>query len=351
MGSQDQDGKKPAEGTAAEATPQKPPRTLRLAELKAAADRARSEVPEATDAKPPEAPQGADGAAKPGGEVDPAKGAAETRPAPAAADKPPQDGKTPGTEEPAKPVEGAELDPKAGPDNPFWKTQLGRYIREQEAATTARIADLTATISLLKAEKGKEPPGKPAPSDTEAELERELGLADSADKTETEKKPAGEKPAGDNATAEAQYTKAYLANNAADEFRKDPMFGEIQALMFNKHDKDNTFNRAWSGNPGADYRTNFVNAKAHLLAQKLSSVSDSTGRPGEKNLKGETPTAPLGVGGDVKIADGRENRPIELDEAGKKYVAYLKSKGRDPEKVMKKAFAVDLSGAGRSARG
>ncbi len=145
MGSQDQDGKKPAEGTAAETPPQKPPRTLKLAELRAAADRARSEVPEATETKPPEKTQGADGAVKPGGEVEPAKGAAETKPAPAADDKPPQDGKTP---------EQAELDPKAGPDNPFWKTQLGRYIREQEAATTARIADLTATISLLS---GNEP--------------------------------------------------------------------------------------------------------------------------------------------------------------------------------------------------
>lgn len=330
----DQDGKKPAEGTASDAS-QKPPRTLKIAELRAAADRARSEVPEDTAGKEAPETKGADGAEKPGGEV-PAKEAG--------AEKPAQDSKS------SEGVTGkeAELDPK-DPNNPFWKTQLGRHIREQEAATTAAIAELKSTITLLKAEK-KEPP-KSAPSDDEAALERELGLADPADKTATEKKPAGEKPADDEATAQAKYAKVYLANNAVDEYRKDPMFGEIQALMFNKNDKENTFNRAWTENPDVDYRINFINAKAHVLQQELAAAAENPpAKPGEKNLKGETPAAPLGVGGDVKNADGRMDKPIVLDEAGQKYLAHIKRKGRDPEKVLKRAFAVDLSGAARSAR-
>jgi len=329
----DQDGKKPAETPAAEATPQqKQPRTLRLAEIRAAADRARSEVPGVEAKETPTESKGADGAAKPGGEV-PVEGA----------EKPTQEVKP--TPEGAKADESA-LDPK-DPSNPFWKTQLGRHIREQEAATTAAIAELKSTITLLKAEKKE----LPKPSDDEAALERELGLDDSADKTATDRKPAGDKqPADDQATAQAKYAKVYLANNAVDEYRKDPMFGEIQALMFNKNDKENTYNRAWTENPDADYRINFTNAKNRLLEQKLAAAAENPpAKPGEGNLKGETPAAPLGVGGDVKITDGRTDKPITLDSAGQKYLDHIKRKGRDPEKVLKRAFAVDLSGASRSA--
>lgn len=331
MGSQDggQDGKKPAEGTAPEV---KPSRTLKVAELRAAADRARSEVPEATEA--PTKTDGADGA-KPGEKASP-----ETEPV-----KP----YVPQKAEEGKPLAGgAEIDPKAGPDNPFWKTQLGRYIREKEAQTDATIAELQATITLLK-KPGKEPPVKAAPSEPQDDLERELADAekDPADKNATEGKPGGDKPPVDQGERQAVYTKTYLANNSNEEYSKNPMFGEVQALMFNRHDPQNTFNRAWSGEPDADYRINFRNAEVHLLQKKISDTA-TPDRPGEKNLKGETPSASLGVGGDVKNADGRQSKPIALDDAAQRYLAHIKRKGRDPEKVMKRAFAVDL-GAGRSA--
>lgn len=348
MGSQDQgkDVKEPAEGKAPE-TPrdEKPPRALRVAELRAAAERARAEgevpqQPEPTET-PTQSPKDLEKAeGKPEG-----PGAGEK--APVEGKEAPAEGKTAAEQKPeatdGKPAqegkEGqAELDPKAGHDNPFWKTQLGRYIRETEAATTAEIARLNATIKLLQTGEPKEPPAEQGTSDDiDPELAAELGLAD------PEKKPA--KPE-DQATAQAKYTEQYLSLNASEEFRKDPMFGEIQALMFNRNDPANTFNKAWTGNPEADYRVNAANAKAHILEKQVGNTSPGT-KPGEGNLKGEKPTAPLGVGGDVKSgAEAAQKKPVVLDEAGQKYVLFMKRKGRDPEKTIAKAFAVNLGGAG-----
>jgi hypothetical protein len=332
----------PADNKAPEA-----PRGLKVAELRAAASRARSGEPEASPAT--ETPNDAQGAVdtKDTGSAaaaasEPAK-SAET-PAPAVDKK--QDGKE---GEPAA-ASADDLDPLKGPGNPFWSTQLGRKYKEDMAALTAQIADLQATIKLMA--KKSEPPAKPS---GEIDIEAELGIADPANTA----KPSGDgaKPSTDPEVAQAEYTKAYLSCNAEDEFKnaaleiggeKVPVFAEVMALMFNKEDPNHTFNRPWTGNPKADYRLNFTNAMNAILARKVQELAAvATPKPGADKLKGEAPTVPLGVGGDVKGADDKKppTEAVKLDGAAKRYLAFVESKGRDPEKLVGRTFAVNMTGA------
>jgi len=347
-GVEDKEGKQPAGSEAVAGTEgkAKPPRTLRLAELTAAADRARSEG--TTPENSGEAPKDTKGAVE-GSDIPSGEGKATPNEATPAGEKPAE--KPDSAEAKPKPAEPKEgdpetLDPKAGPDNPFWKTQLGRYIREKEAKDAAELADLRATVKLLESK--KEAPPKEESGD-EDDLERELGLSDDGERA-TEKKPAKDTAAAAEET-QARFVKSYLANNAKDEFKNDPDFAEVQALMFNREDKENTFNKPWTSDPDACYRINFQNAKTAILNNRFESVSrETTPKPGEGNLKGEDPTVPLGVGGDVRGTDGKPKRKaIDLDPHARRYLEHARSKGRDPDKLMNRAFAVDM-GADRGAR-
>jgi hypothetical protein len=206
--------------------------------------------------------------------------------------------------------------------------------------------ELTATRGLL--EKLVAGMGKPAePAAGEHPALPDLG-DDEAVMTvgDVRKLLAGEEAKRTKADEDAKserlkFGRDFMAQFGVEEFKKDPLMPKIQILMMgNIQANKPEFNTRYSGNAAADFRTNFLAAKAHVLSG--AAVPDPETPTKKEPTKGEKPSAALGVGGDGSGKPANKaSAPIAVDPIGKSFLRYLSEKGEDSDALARRAFAVE----------
>lgn len=310
--------------------------TVSLDEIRAAAAAARASTQDAP-ASGSDAPGKAAGEA---GGTDQDAGGTDGKPEGAAA----ADAATPTPD--ATPAGGSEPEPD-GADDPDLdhadRTRLGRNLAKLRNENQEIKGELKATRELLEklvtASPAKETPAGeptlPEIGDDDAVMTvgdvRKLLAAEDAKRTAVMNAARSER---------LKYSRDFVAQFGAEEFKSDPLMPKIQVLiMENIQAAKPEFNTRYTGDPQADFRTNFLAAKAAVLS---GASIPSTPVPGKTPTKGEKPNAALGVGGDNgSRSAGKASAPIAVDPIGKSFLRYLSEKGEDAEALATRAFAVD----------